>query len=263
MNHSKKTKNLKHLKEAIVRKTLEKELKEWKQKYKNLLSEKLIAQQFSQTLLVQQEEDRKIISRELHDEIAQILTGINFELASLIKESSGSAKKLQTKIIDTQKLVIDSVEIIHRFARNLRPLILDDLGLIDALESYIRDFSKRTSIIVQFKKDVRPLQIQENKKTVIYRVVQESLTNIEKHSQATKVSIILRQIENKIQLRIHDNGKSFYQGKLKKIGKKNGIGIIGMSERVKNVHGEFDFSSRKSEGTIITVSLPIDKKIKK
>ncbi|MFZ4715304.1 MAG: sensor histidine kinase [Bacteriovoracaceae bacterium] len=228
-----------------------------KDKYKDMLIENAMVHNLSRSLLLQQEEYRKEISRELHDEIAQVLSGINFELAVLIEESKGSAERLQQKILETRKLVVDSVEVIHRFARELRPLILDDLGLVDALNTLTSQFTKRTSIKIGKIEMNEHIILNERKNTVLYRIAQEALTNIEKHSKGKKVSVKLSLLNNIVTLKVFDNGKIFETRKSKK-NKTTGVGLIGMEERLKIVDGTFSIKSSEKAGTTIIASVKQD-----
>ena len=139
--------------EIAQRKTVEESLRNSERHYSQLLEQSHHLQEqlrhLSRQLLLAQEEERKKISRELHDEIAQTLTGINVRLATLKTEATLNTKGLQKKISSTQRMVEKSVDIVHRFARELRPTVLDDLGLIPALHSFMKGFSKQTGIHIR------------------------------------------------------------------------------------------------------------------
>ena len=143
----------------------------------------------SHEILSAQEEERKKISRELHDEIGQTLTAINVKLATLKKEATVNTKDLKRKIASTQRLVEQSMNTVHRFARELRPPLLDDLGLIPALHSYMKGFTKRTHIPIRFTTFAAVERLDSDKRTVLYRVAQEALTNVAKHAQASLVEV--------------------------------------------------------------------------
>src|SRR5256885_6525793 len=142
----------------------------------------------SRQLLSAQEEERKKISRELHDVIAQTLTGINVRLAALKKEAALNTKGLERNIARTQELVEHSVNVVHRFARELRPTVLDDVGLIPALHSFMKDFTKRTGVRMHFTTfgSATMKKLDSNKRTVLYRVAQEALNNVARHAQASR-----------------------------------------------------------------------------
>ena len=140
----------------------------------------------SRQLLLAQEEERKKISRELHDVIAQTLTGINVRLATLKNKASFNTKGLERNIARTQRLVEHSVNIVHRFARELRPTVLDDLGLIPALHTFMKRFREQTGIRVSLSAFAAVEHVNGDKRTVLYRVAQEALNNVARHAQASQ-----------------------------------------------------------------------------
>lgn len=212
---------------------------------------------FTQLLVLREEEGRRSISRELHDQISQVLTGINFELAVLIKEATASGRHLLDKIYDTQKLVEQSVEAVHEFAKELRPMILDDLGLVPALRAYFSDFYKRTSVPIDFRISSETLSLEDPIKTALFRVVQESLTNVSKHARAKKVKVMLKKKNNSIYFEIEDDGIGFDSQKVQRQMGACRIGLLGMKERVKLVGGEFNLLSSKEHGTVVSGTIPL------
>lgn len=236
------------------------ELKKSKEHYVSLLKKSNNMQarlkHLSQKLIMAQEDERKKISHELHDEISQILLGINLKLATLSSEISGNEKGIKRKILIAQKLVKKSVEKIHTFARELRPSVLDDLGIIPALRSYIDDFTKRNGITVALKASLSVEKLDSIKKTVLYRIVQESLINVEKHSKASNVNLKIQKIKDHIHMEIKDNGRSFDVEKMLFSKKGKGIGILGMRERIEMVEGTFYIESVLGKGTVIRTSIP-------
>jgi PAS domain S-box-containing protein len=170
--------------EIARRQTVEKALQKSKRHQDRLLEQsRLMHEQLrhlSHQILHAQEEERKHISRELHDEIAQTLVGINIHLTALSREAAGNRKGLPQKIARTQRLVEKSVDLVHRFARQLRPMALDDLGLIPALHAFMKEFTKRTGIHIHFRTFTsgRIKELNNATRTVFYRVTQEALTNV-------------------------------------------------------------------------------------
>ncbi len=211
----------------------------------------------SHQLLLAQEEERKRISRELHDEIVQTLVGINVHLASLTVRKPFDLKNLRSKISSTRRMVEKSVEIVHRFARELRPTVLDDLGLIPALHSYIREFTKRTKIRVQFTASSEVKQLNSTQRTVLYRVAQSALANVEKHAGASNITVRLQNHQEAINLEIHDDGKSFEVERVLLVTRHKRLGLIGSRERVEMIGGKFDIISQKGHGTLIRAEIPI------
>ena len=214
----------------------------------------------SHQVLTVQEEERKRISRELHDEIVQTLTGINVQLANLKTAATMNAKGLQRRIASTQRLVEKSVEIVHRFARDLRPTLLDDLGLIPALHSFMKDFTKRTGIRIQFIAFAsdRSDRLDSAKRTAFYRLAQEALTNVARHAHASSVRIIVQKLARTITMEVADNGKGFEVDRVL-IAKGNRLGVLGMRERVQMVGGQFKLESTPGGGTTIRAEIPVGK----
>lgn len=216
----------------------------------------------SRRILLVQEEERKRISRELHDVIAQMLAGINVRLATLRLEASSNARGLGKKILRAQRLVERSVDIVHRFARELRPAVLDDLGLIPALHSYMKSFTKETGIRVSLTAFSGVEQVSNAKRTVLYRVAQEALTNVSRHANATLVTVTLHRATNAIQMKIKDDGKSFDVEQMWHVRKIQHLGLLGMRERVEMVGGKFTIESAPGHGTTVQVLIPFRNTVK-
>lgn len=246
--------------ELVRRKALEAALKESKQQQVQLLKTSQHAQdhlrRLSHQILTVQEEERKRISRELHDEIGQTLTAVNVNLAALKAEAKLSVKALKKTIGSTQRLVERSMKMVHRFARDLRPPLLDDLGLIPALHAHMKVFTKETGIPVRFKTFAGLEELDSDKRTVLYRVAQEAFANIAKHAQASLVHAEIQKDQGMIRMEIRDNGKSFdveHRFHAKRITR---LGLIGMRERVEMVGGVFAVESAPKKGTTITAQMP-------
>ena len=210
----------------------------------------------SHQLIAEQEEQRKKISRELHDDITQVLAGINVYLAELKVEAAVNTKGLSGKISRAQRLVQKSVKIIHRFASSLRPTVLDDLGIIPALNTYLKDFTKRTGIQIHFKAFAEIEQLNSAKRTVLFRVAQAALANVAQHSKATLVEITIRKLSKFVCMEIHDNGKAFDVERVLLAKMNEHLGLIGMRERVEMVGGTYGITSSPGHGTTICVQLP-------
>jgi signal transduction histidine kinase len=253
--------------EISQRKAVEAALKKSKRHYGVLLAQSDQMQeqlrQLSRQILSAQEDERKKISRELHDVIAQTLTGINIRLAALKKEAGLNTKGLERSIERTQKLVEKSVDIVHQFARELRPAVLDDLGLIPALHSFVKLFSKRTHLHVDLKVFAGVEQLDSNQRTILYRVAQEALNNVARHAQASRVEVGIQKLaDGGMGMRIHDNGKSFdVDGVLKAKGRKR-LGLLGMRERLEMVGGSFSVESAPGKGTTIIAQIPPGKTVR-
>jgi signal transduction histidine kinase len=252
-----------HLKKEIVRRrAAEKALRKSKQHYSQLLGQSRRMEEqlrrLSRQILSAQEEERRRISRDLHDEIAQVLTGINLHLATLKKEATTNTRDLKRKIAHTQRLVEKSVDIVHQFAGQLRPPALDDLGLIPALHSYMKDFAKRTGLSVRFTSFTRGRieQLGSAKRTVLYRIAQEALVNVAKHAQASLVKVRIQKLRRVLRLEVKDNGKSFEVQSVLSTKRNKGLGLLGMRERVEMVGGRFAVESAPGKGTTIRAEIP-------
>jgi signal transduction histidine kinase len=255
--------NLELEQEIVQRKAVEAALKKSEHHYGELLaqSDRLQDQlrQLSRKILLAQEEERREISRELHDVIAQTLTGINVRLAALAKEAVTNTKGLDRNIARTQRLVEKSVNIVHQFARELRPAVLDDLGLIPALHSFVKIFSKRTRILVHLMAFAQVEKLDIAKRTVLFRVAQEALTNVARHAQASRVKINIQKLPGSIRMTIKDDGKSFRMARVM-FGKGNKrLGLLGMRERLEMIGGHFGVESVQGKGTTIIAQIPLRK----
>ncbi|TVR49964.1 MAG: PAS domain S-box protein [Puniceicoccaceae bacterium] len=246
--------------EISRRKAVEASLRESRRSQGRLLQQaKLMEEELrllSHQVLHVQEEERKRISHDLHDEIAQTLVAINVHLADLARGAASDAMDISGKIIKTQKLVEQSVDSVHRFAMGLRPTQLDDLGLVQALRSYIKEFTKRTEIPVSLAAPREMYTLGDNRSVVLYRVAQAALTNVAQHAKATRVEVGLRQTQRRIHLEISDDGKSFDVKKTLHGKNVKRLGLIGMRERVEMVGGKFSITSSRSKGTTIRVTVP-------
>jgi PAS domain S-box-containing protein len=250
----------KKLRQEIVRRNLmEKSLRESEQHQSKMLEQSRHMQeqlrQLSRQILLAQEDERKKISRELHDVIAQTLTGINVRLSALKKAAALSTRGLDRNIARTQRLVEKSVNIVHEFARELRPAVLDDLGLIPALHSFVKLFSKRTRIRVHLKVFAGVEQLDAAGRTVLFRVAQEALTNVSRHAQASRVEVSIEKLPDGICMKIKDDGKSFQVERLMQIRGGKHLGLLGMRERLEMVGGSFDVKSAPGKGTTITANI--------
>ena len=214
----------------------------------------------SRQLLSVQEEERRKISRELHDVIAQTLTGINVRLAALKTESSESIAKLHRSITSTQRLVEKSVDIVHRFARELRPTVLDDLGLIPALQSFLKGFMEDTGVRVSLKVFAGIEKTSGTLRTMLYRVAQEALTNVSRHAMATQVKVCIESLDGAIHMVITDNGRGFDVAGKSNTNQHNRLGLLGMRERVEMVGGSFGVESAPGRHTTVRVVIPAPRK---
>jgi PAS domain S-box-containing protein len=248
--------------EISQRHAVEKALKR-SEKYKGqlLTQSRLMEKQLrhlSHDILLAQEEERKRISRELHDVIAQTLTSINLRLAAFKTDATLDPKNLAKAVSHTQELVQHSVNIVHRFAQELRPSVLDDLGLIPALHTFLKGFKSETGIHATLSAFAGVDQMSSDKRIVFYRVAQEALTNVARHSHASRVEVRIHKRAGAACMTVKDNGTGFPGGRLSEAKKKNRLGLLGMRERLEMVGGEFAIESVLGQGTIVTAEIPLD-----
>ena len=250
--------------EIAQRKTVEESLRKSEHHYSRLLEQSRHMQEqmrrLSRQLLSAQEEERKMISRELHDQIAQTLTGINVQLASLKTGARLGNKDLQEKISSTQRLVEKSVDIVHRFARELRPAVLDDLGLIPALHSFMKNFTTRTGVRVSLATFAMKIEkLDAARRTALFRVAQEALTNVARHAQASRVEVSIQKRRGHLCMKIKDDGKSFNVERTLHANGGKRLGLLGMRERLEMVGGSFTVESAPQKGTTILAQIPLGK----
>jgi len=212
--------------------------------------------QLSNRVLNVQEEERKHISRELQDEIGQSLTAVNVSIAMLRSHAAGD-EAFGRKVDTAQRLLEQSMDLVHEFARELRPSLLDHLGPVAALQNYVKSFTERTGIKIDLEGEVKVEQLSNQQGTVLYRIAQESLTNVFKHANATRVRIRLRQLPRAVCMEIIDNGSAFPLPHVPDGRGRQPLGVLGMQERVRLVHGELAIESVPKRGTTVRVQIPL------
>jgi signal transduction histidine kinase len=211
----------------------------------------------SRQVLRAQEEERKRISRELHDVIAQTLTGINLRLAALKVDATMNSKERERNITRTQQLVEQSVNVVHRFARELRPAVLDDIGLIPALHTFLKGFKEQTGIRVSLSAFAAVEEENGDHRIVFYRVAQEALMNVARHAQATQVDVSIQKVDGSVCMKITDNGKGLPPESILRGKKNNRLGLLGMRERLEMLGGKFSIESSPGKGATITAQIPV------
>ena len=214
----------------------------------------------STKLLETQENERKMIAQELHDSIGSSLTAIRYGLEEKLhrigKDKSPPEGISLEQIIS---IVRETIEETHRISSNLRPSALDDMGLVAAIRSLCREFQEiykdiRIDTAIAIREDV----IQEPLKIAIYRVLQEALNNVFKHSRAVTVKVSLRETDRSLELSVIDDGQGFDPGKRFTSGDQmGGMGLIGMKERAELSNGVFEITSKKGQGTVIKATWPL------
>ena len=212
----------------------------------------------SHKLLSVQEEERLRISRDLHDAIGQTLTGINVGLATLKQESAADSRELSQAITRAQQLVERSMKTVHQFAWELRPTLLDDLGLVPALRSYARSFAERTGIKVRFAADGRFDRLDADRSTALFRVAQGALSNVERHARAAHAQLHLSSQSGAVRLEVRDGGRSFDVRRMETSRASKHLGLLVMRERMEMVGGSFSITSSPQGGTTVRADVPLE-----
>jgi len=222
--------------------------------------------ELSNRILHVQEDERKRLSRELHDQVGQALTVLKWNLGLLQRSGEVDATLLKQKLADSQTLLEETMDLVHRFAIELRPAMLDELGLLPALRSYLKALAQRTLLRVRFHGSAAAEQLRSEQKIVLFRVAQESLTNVVKHAQASQVKVALHTLKHVVQMQITDNGQGFPVDTKAPGHRRKRLGLLGMQERVRLVNGQFAVTSAPGQGTTVCVEIPfrgLDRRFKR
>ncbi|RMG82943.1 MAG: PAS domain-containing sensor histidine kinase [Bacteroidetes bacterium] len=211
-------------------------------------------QRVSKMLTDSSEKQLKKLAAELHDEIGQLLTALKIEIHQLHKKLDKENHHLSTKAESIKELTQYTLDSLRNISTNLRPAILDKIGLVAALQWLIQQFEQKTEIPVTSNLNIEESDLNENQKIVIYRVLQECLTNIYKHSGATHAVVNINRLNNKLLMIVQDDGTGFKQ---QDVSTLFGNGIIGIRERVLSVGGRLKINSMPQKGTEIIVNIPI------
>ena len=211
-------------------------------------------QELSAALETVREEERSRISRELHDELGQALTGLRMEVSWLGARLQALQPEMENKVVSVKKLIDTTIASVRRISSELRPLVLDDLGFAAAASWYVDQYATRTGIAVHLTLPEKDPENGGALATTLFRVLQESLTNIAKHAEASNVYVRLALVDNWWQLSIQDDGVGF-DGEVQK---RAGIGLAGMKERTQILGGNFALTATRGQGTLVEIRLPVE-----
>jgi len=200
-----------------------------------------------------QEEERKRISRELHDDTVQALVAISRQLEMLEHEDAGPGSR--RRIADMGSLVDSTLENLRRFTRDLRPPMLDDLGLEPALEWLVQSTSEREGLDVSLHVKGEARRLESDVEVAVYRIAQEAVSNVVKHAAASRIEVTLEYSSSQIELNVHDDGRGFLLGADRAEG-AGGLGLIGMQERAEMLRGTLSVESKPGHGTGLTARIP-------
>lgn len=243
----------KAIKRAIEKKDIEKE--------KERMSIELVESQIQLRKLVNEiqhtrEIERAHIAREIHDELGQELTALKMDVGWVIHKQEGTNSAVTEKLNDMLKLCDGIINTVRRLSSELRPAIIDDLGLIAAMEWKCSDFEERTNIPCQFVSSVKEGKFENNFSINSYRILQESLTNIARHAKATFVRVFVRESETELCIEIADDGIGM---ETNGTNNRKTLGILGMKERANLLGGVLNVVSSKNRGTHIILIIPLKK----
>jgi signal transduction histidine kinase len=205
----------------------------------------------SQQLVATQEEERKKLSRELHDHVGQMLTALRMELGRIERSRASSDTIVAEAVTAGRQLVDDVVRTVRDLALGLRPSMLDDFGLQAALEWHVRDFTRRFGLHVDLTMEGEFDGLPDQHRTCVYRAVQEALTNCIKHSSCERIQVKVLGHQDNLLLSIADDGVGVDRSH------RAGLGLRGIEERVRELHGETSIRSKPGDGTVVSVRLPI------
>ncbi len=212
-------------------------------------------QRLSMKLITAQEEERRVIARELHDEVGQALTAIKVELA-LAQRSIEGAGAPADALDDARSISENVLQMVRDLSHLLHPAVLDDLGLPAAVESHLKGFGKRHGLRVELLQERMEERLQSETETAAFRIVQEGLTNVVKHAQASSCRVYLQRLTNTLLVTIEDDGVGFNPEAADGSGLPRGLGLIGIRERVSRLGGTLRLESAPGKGTRLTVELP-------
>ncbi len=222
-------------------------------RYRKLLEQRESLRQMAGRVVAAQEEERKNISRELHDEMGQSLTAHRLNLYNLQQALPQTMPDVQEKV---DALILETSDLLKQvslLAQNLRPPMLETFGLQLAMTTYCREFSARTHLPLNLEIDPAIPPVSDLYAIILYRVLQETLTNVAKHSQATQVWVELGTEEDRFSLTVQDNGQGF-SDETQRVG---GLGLVGIRERLELVGGELNIRSNLGKGSVLSAYLPI------
>ncbi len=211
----------------------------------------------SRQLVQAQEAERKSLSRELHDEVGQMLTALRMELRSLHDLRADPAEQFDAHLDGAKRLAEQSLKALRDMAMGLRPSMLDDLGLGSAVQWQARQFAKHSGIPVDVKIDSVPANLPEPYRTCVYRMVQEALTNCARHARAKTIHVAIQGHGADLSVSVRDDGVGFDPSNVR----GRGLGLIGMQERVKELGGELTLASRPGKGAVLSARIPLPREV--
>ena len=228
--------------------TVFKDISARKQAEREIIESRQQLQELSVFLQTVREHERTRFARELHDELGQALTALRIDLNWLNEKLPPLDEKINAKLAGMSTLLDKTVDSMRRIAEDLRPGMLDDLGLAAAVEHHVSKFAERSGIACELDMSHEDFELGNNESTALFRLLQESLTNVARHAQATKVNVLLEDLGAEMHLLVVDNGRGLTG---QPIAERQKFGLLGMRERVKILGGRISISSQPGQGTRI------------
>jgi PAS domain S-box-containing protein len=230
------------------------DITELKKMETELRTSKKLLEELNNHLQDIRENERAQIAINLHDDIGQKLTSLNLNIVWLKSRIGVQSKVVKEKLEEMTLMIKETIDGVQDFSSNLRPAILFDLGPVSAFDSYLKKFEKQSGIKCLFYHDKDEFNLENNISLILYRILQEAMTNIARHSEATISEVTLRQAKNKIEMLIKDNGIGI---DAEKVNAPTSMGIAGMKERIKSIRGNLIIKGKKGSWTFVKVSVPI------
>ena len=216
------------------------------------------AQDMALSIIKAQEAERKRVAREIHDGPAQSMANIVMRAEFCLKLLDMNPEKVRDELISLQNIVRISLMDVRKIIFDLRPMVLDDLGLAPAIKRYLSNYKEQYGLQVEFLFFGQQVRLESSVEVALFRIVQEIVSNIHKHANAKNSVVKIEVLNNRINIQVRDDGKGFNLDKVMKNKEREGYGLIGMQERVQLLNGDFKIVTAPGKGTSISISVPLD-----
>jgi len=237
--------------------TLSSEIAERKLAEERLRESEVKLRALAARLISIREEERARIAREIHDELGQTLTSLKMDPTWLVKQGDQSEQPLLARADAMCRLIDSSVQVVRRISTGMRPEILDDMGLVAAIGWQTKEFQKRLGIRCRAELPTQPIQLGNELSTAVFRIFQEILTNIARHARATSVFVQLRISEERLSLKVTDDGVGMAESVMHA---RESLGLLGMQERAQLFGGQVSFQTSPGRGTTVSLSIPLSER---
>lgn len=234
--------------------SIARDITERKQAEEKLKRSSIILRNLASHLQSVREEERGLIAREIHDELGQVLTALKIQISLLSNKLKSDQEELKNKILTLSDLIDGAVDSVQKIASKLRPVILDELGLLSAIEWQTQEFQRVSGIHCSLSLPSTEINFEKEKSTAVFRIFQEALTNVMRHSKASAVSISVQKSNNLFSLQVADNGIGITNEQIKD---SHSLGLIGINERAMLVGGEVSIEGIAGKGTVVKVEVPL------